>query len=146
MEYQRKDNFFFLRLERGEEITQAVKALCKRENIIAATVSGIGATDCVTVGLYDTKEKQYVANTYTKDMEITSLSGNISQKDGEEYLHLHITVADSSNKVLGGHLTHCIVSVTAEIVITAFPVETNRVRDKDTGINLLHFPKGTVLK
>ena len=146
MEYKKQDNCFFVRLEPGEEIVESLTKLCKHEQILAGTVSGLGATNEVTVGLFDTASKQYFANTYTGDMEITTLSGNISRKDGEEYLHLHINVADRSNRVIGGHLSRCVISVTAEIVMTAFPIATARTPDDNLGINLLHFPDGTYLK
>ena len=141
MEYQKQGATFFIRLEKGEEVVESLLELCKKESIPAGTVSGIGATDEVTVGLFDTGKKTYFSHTYTGDMEITSLLGNISRKDGEEYLHLHVTVADGTNRVMGGHLSRCVVSVTAEIVVTSFPMETNRILDEENGINLIHFPK-----
>ncbi len=45
-------------------------------------------------------------------MEITSLVGNISQMNGEVYLHIHINLANEENKVFGGHLTSAIISAT----------------------------------
>ena len=140
MEYKRHENFLFLRLEKGEELFTTLAALCKKEQIRAGAVSGIGATDDVTVGLFDTTKNEYCSATYNGDMEITSISGNISEKDGESYFHLHITVADESNRVVGGHLSRCVISVTAEITIICFNIRTSRVPNED-GINLLHFPK-----
>lgn len=140
MEYARNDNFLFLRLEKGEELLESLNTLCQQENILAGAVSGIGATDEVTVGLFDTKQKRYLCTTYTGDMEITSLFGNISRKDGEPYLHLHINVADGSNRVIGGHLNRCVISVTAEITVICSDIKTDRSPDEN-GINLIHFPK-----
>jgi predicted DNA-binding protein with PD1-like motif len=140
MEYQRQNQFTFLRLEKGEELLEALSFLCKKENIQAGTVSGIGATNDVTVGLLDTEKMAFCSNTYTGDMEITSISGNISQKNGEPYLHLHINVADESNRVIGGHLSRCVISVTAEITVISSDMKTQRVPDEN-GIHLLHFPK-----
>ncbi len=142
MEYRKQGNFLFLRLEKGEEITESLLHLCREEQILAGEVSGIGATNDVTVGLFDTNEKAYHSTTYTGDMEITSLSGNISRMDGEPYLHLHITVADGSNRVIGGHLNRCVVSVTSEITISVSEMHTLRTPDEN-GINLVHFSDGS---
>ncbi|MBE7019707.1 MAG: DNA-binding protein [Ruminococcaceae bacterium] len=139
MEYQRNENFLFLRLEKGEELLEALTALCKKEDIQAGMVLGIGATNDVTVGLFDTEKKMYISNTCTGDMEITSLTGNISRKNGEPYLHLHIQVADESNQVIGGHLSRCVISVTAEITVICSDIKTERTPNED-GINLIHFP------
>lgn len=138
MEYKREQNFLFLRLEKGEELLEALFALCQKENIRAGMVSGIGATNDVTLGLFDTEKKKYLSNTYTGDMEITSLTGNISQKKGEPYLHLHITVADGTNRVVGGHLSRCVISLTAEITMICSDMKTDRVLDEN-GIQLVHF-------
>ena len=140
MEYQRHENFLFLRLEKGEELLDALSSLCKKENIQAGMVSGIGATNDVTVGLFDTEKKTFLSNTYTQNLEITSILGNISRKNGEPYFHLHITVADGSNRVLGGHLSRCMISLTAEITVICSDIKTDRIPDEN-GINLLHFPK-----
>ena len=50
-------------------------------------------------------------------MEITSLVGNVSQMDGEVYLHIHVNIADENNNVFGGHLTSAVISATGEIII-----------------------------
>ncbi|MBO5408838.1 MAG: DNA-binding protein [Clostridia bacterium] len=139
MEYVRNEDFLFLRLEKGEEIMETLNVLCRKENILAGIVSGIGATNDVTVGLFDMEKKSFFQNTYTGDREITSLAGNISCKDGQPYYHLHITVADGNNQVLGGHLSRCVISVTAEITVIIASVKTDRTPDEN-GINLLHFP------
>lgn len=79
-----------------------------------------------------------------KGEEITSLTGNISRKNGEPYLHLHINVADGSHGVIGGHLSRCVISITAAINLICIPLSTNRSPEEEFGINLLHFPQGTV--
>jgi predicted DNA-binding protein with PD1-like motif len=64
-------------------------------------------------------------------LEIVSLSGTLSPQGP----HLHIAFADSSGRVLGGHLLDgCIVLTTAEIVLAILPeVRFSRRHDTATG-------------
>jgi len=98
MEYRRFGDKYVVRLNRGEEILESLKKLCKDENIKLGRVTGIGATNKATVGLFNVETKEYHSTELTGDMEITNLSGNISQMNGEVYLHLHITVCDEENR------------------------------------------------
>ncbi len=77
-------------------------AVCGKEGIQLGNVSGIGAVNKATVGLFNPATKEYTSTTLEKDFEITSLIGNVSQKDGEVYLHLHATLADLEHNALEG--------------------------------------------
>jgi len=64
-------------------------------------------------------------------LEIVALSGTLSPQGP----HLHIALADSTGRVLGGHLLDgCIVLTTAEIVLAVMPdVRFSRRHDAATG-------------
>ena len=66
MEYKRTGDMIFLRLQKGEEIVESLKEIATKENSRAASVSGIGATDDFTVGVYKTAEKQYCSKEQTR--------------------------------------------------------------------------------
>ncbi|MBR5387943.1 MAG: DNA-binding protein, partial [Clostridia bacterium] len=91
MEYKRFDDVIALRLDKGDDIAESVYKVAKKEGITAASVSGIGATDNFTVGVFDTAKKEYEKFDFRGNCEINALVGNITQKDGEPYIHLHIT-------------------------------------------------------
>ena len=142
MEYRRFDNTVVLRLDRGDEIISSILSVARAENITLASISGIGGTDNVTVGVFDTDKQAYNRFNFTGTHEITSLTGNINTMNGEEYTHIHITVAGSGGEVAGGHLLECVISLTAEIFITV--IETvgkgvDRKRDDELGINKFFF-------
>ena len=139
MDYRKSGNRYVLRLNRGEEIIASITDLCRKENIKAASISGIGATQSVEAGFYSLKKKKYCGYCFNQNMEILSLLGNISSKDGEPYLHLHIVVSNDEGEALGGPLTKAVISVTAEIFIDIIDVEINREPDPLTGINLIKF-------
>ena len=78
--------------------------------------------------------------TFDEQMEITNLTGNISQKDGKPYLHLHITASRSDYSCIGGHLLDARINGACELFVTSFPgTLVGRQPDPDTGINLYCF-------
>ena len=139
MDYRKSGSRYILRLNRGEEIIASITDLCRKENIKAASVNGIGATQSVEAGFYSFQKKKYCGYSINQNMEILSLLGNISTKDGEPYLHLHIVISNDECEAFGGHLTKAVISVTAEIFIDTIDVEINREPDSLTGINLIKF-------
>ena len=84
MEYRRFGETYVLRLDRGEEILSCLESFCRTENIKLGSVEGLGASDHVIIGLYDVAKRVYHKSTFDEPMEITSLVGNISTKDGEQ--------------------------------------------------------------
>ncbi len=139
MEYTKANGAYVLRLQRGEEILDRLEEFCVRENILTASVSGIGACDLAEVGVYEVEKKAYLKTALTGSMEILSLQGNITRKDGKPYLHLHAVLCGEDCLCKGGHLNKARISVTCEIVILPLPCEVGRVPDSVTGINLMAF-------
>lgn len=139
MEYKKHNNNYVVRIDKGEEVLNKIKELCENENIKSGSIYGLGATDYVKVGLFDTTNKKYHSTIFEGPMEITSLTGNISSKDGENYLHVHINVANEKMQVYGGHLNECRISATCEIYITAFDLEVEREFNEEIGLNLYKF-------
>lgn len=139
MESKLSGNIHILRVDKGEEIIETLKKYCTEHTITLGIVQGIGATNNALIGLYDTEDKEYYQKQFTGDMEITSLSGNISTMDGEVYLHAHISLGDKDNKAWAGHLNKAIVSATFECFITQLQGTVERERDEEIGLNLMKF-------
>lgn len=138
MKYKRFDNIIVLRLEIGEEIVASIVEVAKRENIKLATVSGIGAVDNLTIGVFKPNDKKYYSNHFEGDFEVLSLNGNLSTMNNEVYQHLHIAVGNVQGQAFGGHLNAAVVSVTAEIFINIIDGEVDRFLDEDININLMN--------
>ena len=130
MEYKRFDNTIFVRIDKGEEILEQLKAIALQEHIKLASVSALGAINDFTVGVFKTAEKKYYANEFQGYYEITSLTGTITTMNGEYYAHLHMS---------GGHLNRAIVSATCEMVITVIDGTVERRFDEEVGLNLFQF-------
>ena len=139
MEYKRFYDAIVVRLDKGEEILEQMRELAMMEKIHLASVQGIGAVDKFTIGVFDTQAKQFCPREYTGCYEIVSLTGSINTMNGEFYCHLHMSAADSTGAVVGGHLSNARISATAELVIRTLPGRVERVYDPEIGLNLLDF-------
>lgn len=139
MDYRRFGNTLVLRIDRGEEITEQLKTVCLAENVKLASVIALGATDDFTVGLYDMDAQQYRPNQFRGMHEIVSLSGTVNTMDGEYYSHLHMSAADETGRVVGGHLTRAVICATCEMVVTVIDGRVDRYHDPKLGLNLYKF-------
>ncbi|MCX6671747.1 MAG: DNA-binding protein [Euryarchaeota archaeon] len=137
MIYKQFHNKVMLRIDKGEELIDCLKTICKTLDIKLGSIIGIGATDKITVGLMNTKTKKYQSKEFTGDHEITSLVGNITTLNGEVYLHLHVTICNVEHKALGGHLTSAVISATFEGIIDIIDGQINRDYNDEVGLNLL---------
>ena len=139
MDYKKFDNFIAVRLDKGDSTMSSLLFVAKKENITLASIQGIGATDDFEVGVFDLEKSEYDHIRYTGNHEINSLVGNLTTKDGEPYLHLHITATSKDGKVVGGHLFDAKISLTAEIFLITANGKAERKFDSTLGINQITF-------
>ncbi len=139
MEYRRFGYTYVIRIDKGEEITEQVKAFAEKECVKLASVQAIGAINDFTVGAFDTETRQYRSNSFQGVWEIASLSGTITTKDGAFYSHLHLCAADDTGRAVGGHLNRAVVSATCEMVVTLILGRVERRFSEDVGLNLFAF-------
>lgn len=139
MQYQKFGQHYMIRLDRGEEVIASLKNFCRQEAITAAEIVGLGATDEVTIGIYQVETRTYHKQTFTGEFEITNLTGDVSQKDNEVYLHLHITCGKDDFSTFGGHLDACRISGTCELHLTKLDGLIGRQYDETTGLNIYRF-------
>ncbi len=136
MTHKQFGNKYIVRVEKGEELVVALKDFCREKDIKLGVVSGLGAADKITLGLFKTKTKEYAPKEFSGDFELTSVLGNISRMNGEVYLHLHANIADENCQTFGGHLTSAVISATFEGVIEKIDGEVGRKYNEDIGLNL----------
>lgn len=139
MDYKRFGSTIIARLDKGEEILEQLEIISKKENINLASVSALGATNDITVGVFRTEEKKYYANSFKGDMEIVSLTGTVSTMNGQYYAHLHMSAGDTDGKVFGGHLNRAVISATCEMVITVIDGAVDREFNETVGLNTFRF-------
>ncbi len=140
MEYRKFDQGYVLRLDPGEEIVASLTRLVEQENVRLGTVSALGAAGDVTIGIFNTAEKKYYSQRYQGDYEISALVGNVTRKEGEPYLHLHITIGNPvTGEVHAGHLTAATISATLELFLQVWDGQVGRKFSDTVGLNLFEF-------
>jgi len=100
----RPGRLFLCRLDHNSEIVASITFLAKALGIETAAVSAIGALQRAEIGYYDQETHEYKTIEVSHPTEISSLTGNLSIREGVPFLHAHATLADSDGNLLGGHL------------------------------------------
>ncbi len=139
MDYRRFGNAIVVRIDKGEEILEQVKAIALKEKVKLASIQALGSVNQFTVGVFKTDEKKYMANDFAGSFEIVSLTGTINTMDGEFYCHLHMSAGDDKGHVFGGHLNRALVSATCEMIITVIDGTVDRAFSEEVGLNLFRF-------
>jgi len=129
---------FIGRFESGKDLLEELNAFCKKENIRLGVFNLIGAVRNAKLGYYDQEKKQYTGCVeLNKKLEIASCTGNISIKDGEIFVHAHITLADMEGKAFGGHLMPGTEIFAAEFFVQELIGQVLvRAKDEITGLPL----------
>ena len=138
MEYKRIDNKILFRLEMGDKLIDSTQRIATNENVKLASISGIGACSKIEMGYIDLSIKEYVFKTFDGNMEILHATGNITMKDGNQFAHIHISVADEECRAFGGHLNEATISATFEGVMSIINDEVNREFNADIGLALIN--------
>jgi uncharacterized protein len=125
------------RLTFGADLLNELTYICKKNNITLGRIEAIGAVQKARIGYYNQATHNYHFNEFKKPMEIVKLSGNISLKDDEIFIHAHIGLADSKSKVYGGHLAPETIVYACEYIIESFNGDTlQRIHDPQTDLSL----------
>jgi predicted DNA-binding protein with PD1-like motif len=141
MQFQKVKNSYIVHVEKGEKVVESLTNFCKQNNIHSAQLAGIGAVKNIDIGAYDIDTKDYIHRVFDEILELLSFQGNIALKDGEPFLHAHITLGNHDMEVFGGHLFEMEVAAVGEFIIHDFQNETHRKLNEDIGLATLSLCK-----
>ena len=131
---------YVLSVDNHASLMEALTAFCKEKQILCGKIEGLGAIGSATFRFLDPATKKYVDKTFEEQMEITCLTGNVSNKDGQLYLHVHITASRRDYTCIGGHLLDARISGACELFVEEYcGTEVGRRPDPETGLNLYQF-------
>jgi uncharacterized protein len=108
-------------------LRQQLESFVKDKRIRAGfIITAVGSLRQATIRLAD----QSSSTRFDGKFEILSLAGTL----GQDGMHLHISLSDSTGKTIGGHLVPgCLIYTTAEIVIAdADGLTFSREKDTET--------------
>lgn len=127
---------YVISIANHSEISGVLADFCKDYNVNNGVIEGLGAVNEATLRFFNPATKAYVDRTFTGQMEIANLTGNISTKDGQPYLHLHVTLGCEDYTTLAGHLLCATLSGAGEFVVWVFDGEVGRRFDESIGLNV----------
>lgn len=105
-------------LKPGEQVRQALEQACLDWNVRSGAVSGIGGVCKVELGYWQASQADYQRKRLEGNFELLTLLGNISLYRGRPFAHLHVSLADESLQVVGGHFFEATVTATVELFLT----------------------------
>ncbi|MBV8327358.1 PPC domain-containing DNA-binding protein [Chryseobacterium sp.] len=133
------DHIYILSLKNHSNIVEALTDFVQHQSISAGEVTGIGAVSEATLRFFNPSTKKYVDKTFTEQMEVANISGNVSEVDGKILLHLHITLGREDYTALAGHLLDAKIQGAAEFIFYPLNTKVVKIKDENVGINLYDF-------
>jgi len=131
---------FMGRLDFGADLLEGITSICKEKEIRLGEVKAIGAVQKARVGYYDQGKKEYRILEFDEPLEVISLIGNISLKDGQPFVHAHIALMRKDGSMLGGHLVEGCKIWALEYIINEMMTEDEKLferkYDEDTALYL----------
>jgi len=94
----------FVRLARGDDLLEGLNAAAKNLGYDAATVQIVGAVERLAVAYYRQDTHEYERHEYEAPHEIAGGVGNVSLKEGQPFVHIHVTGSGADGKAVAGHL------------------------------------------
>ena len=133
---QGPSRFHCLRLHRGDDLLECIKAIAAEKQIKAAVV--LSAVGCISRGRVRDASGVRIRE-ISDHCEIVSLNGTVSA----QRCHLHIALSREDLSTIGGHLcSGCIINTTCELVIAEIPdVLYETEFDTETGYDELIFTR-----
>jgi len=128
---------FMGRLARGDDLLRSLTQFCKDMNVRAGWIQALGAVEKGSLGFYDQATRKYQERRFDCEMEIASLVGNVSLRNGEIFLHCHAVLSDPEGKSFGGHLNEGTIVFACEFSV--FPLlgpAPVRTQNEATGLML----------
>jgi predicted DNA-binding protein with PD1-like motif len=125
------------RLSFGSDLLQELSAVCQKEGVHLGWFTALGAVSKACFSYYEQEKREYRPLVIDRPLEITHLVGNVSLKDGNPFVHAHVTVADSEGRTYGGHLATGTIVFACEFVLEVLNGPAlERVFDDTTGLYL----------
>lgn len=141
MKYKKMKDSIYLRVDKGENVIEAVKEVCKKEAVCGGYFQGIGACGTATLSTYIPEQNDFIDHEISGMLEMVSLMGNITMDcDNQPFLHSHAVFSYLNQEgeivVTAGHLKEAKIGYTGEIIINLADDTIGRQFDKNAGIEV----------
>jgi len=134
---QREEGRFQLRFMDRERVLGSLLEWLARENIGYASLTGLGAVGAATISYWNAQTQQYETHELDEQMEVVSLIGNATLRDGQPFVHAHVALGKNDLSVVGGHVNDLSVHPTLEISLVPGPRPVHRALDESCGLYVM---------
>lgn len=125
------------RLPYGADILNELSNICMREGVKLGWIQSIGAVKKARLAFYNQHTFEYQLLEIDKPLEIAGLTGNVSIRDNQPFIHAHITLTDERGHGYGGHLATGTIVFACEFVLQVVDgLIIERSYDAQTGLQL----------
>ena len=125
------------RLAHGGDLIDEILAVAGEHHIEIGQCWAIGAVKRARLAYYDQDGKGYWEFALDRHLEIVSLIGNVSLRDGRPAVHAHAAFADDEGHMFGGHVAAGCEIFACELLLVEFSGEIlEREHDEVTGLPL----------
>ncbi|MDN5478303.1 MAG: DNA-binding protein [Chryseobacterium sp.] len=135
------DSVYIVSIKDQSGIVEALTDFVINQKIQAGEVTGIGAVEEATLRFFKPSNKNYVDKTFKEQMEITNISGNVSEIEGKPMLHLHITLGREDYTALAGHLLDAKIRGAGEFIFYPLNTRVVKIKNEEVGINFYDFER-----
>jgi predicted DNA-binding protein with PD1-like motif len=136
--YQVFDDRIQIRGEAGEHAAEAVMEVLRKERITYASLTGLGAVRWAKFAYYNATTRSYEEHEIDEQMEVISLVGNTTLRDGNPFIHWHVGLARHDMSMIGGHFLDAVIRPTLEVWLRRESTEIHRVFDEASGLALMN--------
>ena len=74
MDYRKEQNVFYIRIDKGENVLDTIRAVCRKEQIGGGFFTGIGACDSAVLSTYLPEKADFIDHRITGMIEMVSLT------------------------------------------------------------------------
>jgi hypothetical protein len=128
---------FLDRLPHDGDLLLSIKASFKKAGIKMGVFVAIGAVKHAKMAFYGQDDQAYHEFSVDEPAEILHCTGNVSELEGETFVHAHITLGLQDGTTKGGHLVEGTEIFACELI--AVPLEGEQLKrtfDDVTGLKL----------
>jgi predicted DNA-binding protein with PD1-like motif len=123
-------------LDENEDLLEGLARVAGELDFRAGSIQVIGAVKKLVVGYYDQAAREYRTIAPEGDFELASGLGNVSLKNGQPFVHVHVVGTGPDGAAIGGHLMPGTVVFVAEAWIRRLATDEVPTRVMDPGRGL----------
>lgn len=112
--------------------------MAKEGGVKTASVEALGGVRSLKLAYFNHAKRTYEQHTFREFLEVASLVGNITLRDGKPFLHAHGTFGRRDMTAIAGHLVSAKVFPLLEVVMSPTSNRALRKFDDETGLNMIY--------